>query len=73
MTRLMMICYVTKNKFWEELITYFPLIRHGQQRKRRAQQFYYCVCTCRGNIYTETLPSNDMGIHTGTQTDWRDL
>jgi hypothetical protein len=23
------------NKSWEELIVYFPLIRHGPQRKRR--------------------------------------
>jgi hypothetical protein len=24
-------------KFWEELIAYIPLIRHGEHRKRRVQ------------------------------------
>jgi hypothetical protein len=23
------------NKFWEELIAYFPLVRHGQKRKQK--------------------------------------
>jgi hypothetical protein len=55
--------YLNK-KFWEELIAYFPLI-HQPHRKRRVQQFfYYCVCICcRGNVFTEPLPSNDRGIH----------
>jgi hypothetical protein len=35
-----------KKKLLEELITYFPLIR----------QFF---CCCRGNAFTEPLPSND--------------
>jgi hypothetical protein len=53
------------NKFWEELIAYFPFIRHGPHRKRRVRQFYYCcVCIlCRGNVFTGPLPSNDRGIH----------
>jgi hypothetical protein len=50
-------------KFWEELITYFSLTRHGPHLKRRVQQFfYYCVCIrYRGNVCTEPLPSNDRG------------
>jgi hypothetical protein len=36
-----------KKKFWEELIAYFPLILlHGQQRKRRLQQFFVAAGTC---------------------------
>jgi hypothetical protein len=52
-------------KFWEELIAYFPLIRHGLHRKRRIQQFFYCcVCIrCSGNVSTEPLTNNDSGIH----------
>jgi hypothetical protein len=29
------------NKFWEELIAYFPQIQHGPHRKRPVQQFFY--------------------------------
>jgi hypothetical protein len=41
------------------------LIWHRPHRKWRVQQFFYCcVCIrCRGNIFTEPLPSNDRGIH----------
>jgi hypothetical protein len=44
------------------------MIRHGPRRKRRVQQFFYCcVCiSCRGNVFTEPLPSNDRGIHIQT-------
>jgi hypothetical protein len=43
------------------------LIRHGQHRKHRVQQFIYCcVCIrCRGKVFTEPLPSNNRGL---TQT-----
>jgi hypothetical protein len=36
------------------------MIRHGQYRKHRVQQFLYCcVCICcRRNVSTEPLPSN---------------
>jgi hypothetical protein len=53
-----------KKKFWEDLITYFSLIRNGPQRKRSGQQFFYCcVCNrCRVNMFTEPLPSNDGRI-----------
>jgi hypothetical protein len=30
-------------KFWEQPIAYFPLIRHGPQRKRRRQQFFVAM------------------------------
>jgi hypothetical protein len=52
-------------KFWEELIAYSPLTQRGQHRKRRVQKLYCCcVCIrCRGNVFTETLPSNDRGTH----------
>jgi hypothetical protein len=64
-----------KNKeFWEQLIADFPLIRHEPRRTQRLQQFFYCrVCIrCRGEIYTEPLPSNDRG-YTYRQTHERDL
>jgi hypothetical protein len=46
------------------------LIRHGPHRKRRVQKFLYCsvYSSCRGNIFTEPLPSNDRGLH--IYTDW---
>jgi hypothetical protein len=52
--------YVNK-KFWEELIAYVLLKRHGPRRKRSIQQFFYCcVCIhCSGNVFTEQLPSNE--------------
>jgi hypothetical protein len=30
----------TKKAFWEELIAYFPLILHGQHRKRKINGTY---------------------------------
>jgi hypothetical protein len=68
---------IYKNKeLWAELITYFPLIRHGPNTKRRLQQFLHCcVCTrCRGNVFTEPLLINDRReTHTDTEADERDL
>jgi hypothetical protein len=32
-------------KLWEELLDYFPLIRHGPHRKRRLQQFFVAAGT----------------------------
>jgi hypothetical protein len=54
--------------FWEDLIFYLPLIRYGPHGKRRIQQFFYfSVCIhCRGNFFTEPLPSNGRGIHMQT-------
>jgi hypothetical protein len=59
-------CGVENKKFRKELtdfpFTTYYLIRHGPHRKRRAQQFYCCVCIrCRGNVFTEPLPGNDRG------------
>jgi hypothetical protein len=67
----------TLNKtFWEELITYFPLMRHGPHRKRRVKKFWYryvCIC-CRGNDSTDPLPSNDKRhTHTDTEINEMDL
>jgi hypothetical protein len=64
---------MSKKKFWKELITYFPLIRHEPHTKRCTKQFFYCcICIrCRGNVFSEPLPSNDRGIH--IQTYGRDL
>jgi hypothetical protein len=38
--------------------------------KRHVLQFFYCrVCIrCRGNVFTESLPSNDKGSGSDTQT-----
>jgi hypothetical protein len=42
---------------------YFPLIRHGPHTKRSVQ-FLYCVgIRCRGNVFTEPLPSSDTHRH----------
>jgi hypothetical protein len=50
-----------------KLIAYFPLIRHGPQRRRPAQQFCCSVCIrCRGNVFSEPFPSNAMGIQIDT-------
>jgi hypothetical protein len=50
-------------------IPYFPSIRHGPHRKRCVQQFFYCCVRsrCRGNGFTELLPSNGRDTHTDTQ------
>jgi hypothetical protein len=55
-------------KFWEELIAYFPLIRHGPHKKKDASSNYAIVAyiRCRDNAFTEPLPSNDRGIHIQT-------
>jgi hypothetical protein len=42
------------NKFWEELIAYFPLI-HGPQRKRRLQQFFAAAGTSLPSCYLATM------------------
>jgi hypothetical protein len=54
--------------FLEELMTYFPSIKHGSHRKRRLKLFFYCcMCIlCRGSVSTEPLPSNERGIYIWT-------
>jgi hypothetical protein len=55
-------------KFWEERITYFPLVRHGPHRKRRIQQFLSCCACirCRGKVFNPAFASNDKGTHVQT-------
>jgi hypothetical protein len=57
-------------KFGQGLVAYFLLIRHISHAKRRVQYFFYrYVCiSCRGNVITELLLSNDMGTGTHTHT-----
>jgi hypothetical protein len=65
---------VKNKKFWEELIAYFALIRHGHHIKQRVQQLFVSCIRCRGNVYTELLSSNGRrDTHTDTQTDGMDL
>jgi hypothetical protein len=45
---------VKNEKFWEELIAYFPLIRHGSHRKRRLQQFFVAAGTSLPSWYLIT-------------------
>jgi hypothetical protein len=57
-----------------DVMTFFPLIRHGPHTKRHVQRFFYYVCiNCRGNVFAKSLPNNDWDTHTDTQTDGRDL
>jgi hypothetical protein len=62
-------CCIKIKTVWEELITYFPLTRHGPHRKRRVQQLLnFCMCIrCHGNVFTEPSPSIDKRIHIQTQ------
>jgi hypothetical protein len=65
----MLVLNITNNRtLWDELIAYFPLIRHGPNTKRCVQQFFYCcVCICcRSNVFTEPLRNKDRGIHIQT-------
>lgn len=54
-----------KKKFWAELITYFPMIRHRLHGKWFVQHFFYwCMSIlCHGNTFTKILLSNSKGIH----------
>jgi hypothetical protein len=42
-------------KFWEEIIVYFSLIRHGLRRKRRLQQFFVAAETYLPSCYLATI------------------
>jgi hypothetical protein len=57
-------CYF-KNKFWEELIAYFPWydIGHIENDASNNSSIVACICYS-GNISTEPLPSNNRGIFT---------
>jgi hypothetical protein len=63
--------HANNKKSCEQLIVYFPLVRHGPHRKR-LQQFFAAAGTflpsyflaAKGGIhFTEPLPSNDRWIH----------
>jgi hypothetical protein len=55
-------CYY--KKLWEELITYFPLIRHEPHRKRRLQQLCVAVGTSLPSCYLTMI-----GGYTDRPTD----
>jgi hypothetical protein len=60
-------------RFWEELMIYFPLLKHGQHRKGHVQQYCYCKCIrCCYNTFTKPLSMADMG-YICEQTDEKDL
>jgi hypothetical protein len=42
-------------KFWEGVISYFSLIRHGPHRKRRLQQFFVAAGTSLISCYPVTI------------------
>jgi hypothetical protein len=44
-----------KDKFWEELIAYFPLIRHGPYKIGRLQQFLVAAGTCLPSRFSATI------------------
>jgi hypothetical protein len=53
----------SNDKFWEEIIAYFPLIRHGPHRKRLLQQFFVAAGTYLPSCYLEAI-----GRYTDPQT-----
>jgi hypothetical protein len=53
-------------KFWEEVITYSSLIRHGLHRKRRLLQFFVATGTCLANHCQATIRE-----YTYRHTGWR--
>jgi hypothetical protein len=44
-----------KQKFWEELIAYFPLIQHESHRKQRLEQFFIATGTSLPSCYLATI------------------
>jgi hypothetical protein len=64
--------YKENNKFLEELTAYFLFLLHGPHIKRFVQQlFYRCLCiSCRGNVFTKSLSSNDTWILIDTHKLW---
>jgi hypothetical protein len=54
------------NKFWGELIAYFPLIRQGQHRKRGIQKFFVAAGTSLARCYLVAI-----GGYTDGPTDTR--
>jgi hypothetical protein len=61
-------CILNK-KFWEELITYFPLMQHEPHRKQCVQQFFCCMFIhCHGNMFIKQLASNNGEGEVDTHT-----
>jgi hypothetical protein len=56
--------------FWDELITYVPLIRHEQHRKRRLQQFFVVGGTC---LPSRCLATKRRDTHTDTRIGGRSI
>jgi hypothetical protein len=50
-------------KFWEELIAYFPFIRHGLHRKRLVQQFFVAAGTSLPSRCLATIGNTQTGPH----------
>jgi hypothetical protein len=48
-----------KKTFWEELIAYYPLIRHELHRERRIKPVFYCCVfiRCSRNVFIKPLLS----------------
>jgi hypothetical protein len=58
-------------KFWEELIAYFPVIRHGPHRKRRVQLFFYSACVFVAAVtFSPSRCLVTIGKYTYRHTDW---
>jgi hypothetical protein len=53
--KLMTTVWYLHKMFWEELITYFTLIRHWPHGKRRLQQFSVALGTSLPNCYLATI------------------
>jgi hypothetical protein len=54
---------ISKSKFLEELITYFP------DTWTKQKMMPPIILHFHGNVFTELLPSNNMGIYRHTRTD----
>jgi hypothetical protein len=56
-----------RKKFWEELIAYFPLRRHGSHRKRRLQQFFVAAGMSLPSCYLATIGRTQTDPQTRVQ------
>jgi hypothetical protein len=50
-----MIFPTENNKFWYEVIAYYPLTRHGSNIKLRFQQFFVAAATSLSSYYLATI------------------
>jgi hypothetical protein len=51
-------------KFWEELITYFPLYDTDRIENEAFNNSIVACIRCRGNVFIELWPSKDMDTYT---------